>query len=227
MKENYQKEIAFLQKSVFSKIILALSITIIASYIPMLLPPIANIFEMGNIAITIVKFIAIISFLVFASNKMNSAKTKGVKLFWFSIIPTIIGITSSSIFIYYSLGSIVSVFIISSIYFIALYVFSKSTGMDFTKYGTIISISLFSIIIALIFNLIIGSSLLNTILSIIIIIIFSFSTLKDSQEMIKFVEKNENYEYEKVFEDASYSFAISLYLDFINIFINLLDLFGR
>lgn len=228
MKENYQVEMSFLQRSVFSKLILAMCITIISAYIPIIVTPISAVVGGGgSIGLSIVKFIAIISVLTFASNKMVKSDTKGLKLFWFTVIPIIIGIVSSSIFIYYSLGSIITVFIISSIYFTALYFYSKVSTVDFTKYSSVLTISLFSIILALIFNIIIGSSVLNIILSIIIIVIFTFYTIKDGQEMVKFVENNTDYEYEKVFEEASYEFAINLYLDFINLFMNLLDLFGR
>lgn len=227
MKENYQKEMSFLQRSVFSKLILAMCITVISAYIPIIFTPIAPIISGGGVGLTIIKFIAIISVLTFASNKMSTSETKGLKLFWFTVIPIIIGIISSSIFIYYSLGSIITVFIITSIYFTSLYIYSKVSTVDFTKYGSILTISLFSIILALLFNVVIGSSLLNIILSTIIIIIFTFYTIKDGQEMLKFVESNTNYDYEKVFENASYDFAVSLYLDFINLFMNLLDIFGR
>lgn len=133
------------------------------------------------------------------------------------------GITFSGIFLVYKLGSILIIFLLTSIFFILLCLYGYLTKQDLTRLGSIMLIGLISIIIISIFGFLFRLSGLEVIISIIIIVIFSGLTAYDIQKI-----KN-NYDIDSNVYKTNIAIygALQLYLDFINIFIRLLSLFGR
>lgn len=131
------------------------------------------------------------------------------------------GLTLSSIFILYDITSIVYVFAITSGLFLAFGLLGYFTNIDLTKFGTYLMMALFGIIIASIINLIIGSETFDYVLCILGIILFLGYTAYDIQVVKKNLYGIEN-------EDNLVIYgALQLYLDFINLFLRLLQLFGK
>ena len=139
----------------------------------------------------------------------------------FMLYSFVSGVSLSSIFIIYDVPSLIYCFLITTIVFLTLSFFGKSTKFDLTKISTYLYVGLFAIIITSIFNMFIGNALLDTILSIVLVILFCGMTAYDIQK----IDRNHNL----VTANGSYAilFALELYLDFINIFINLLNLLGK
>lgn len=139
----------------------------------------------------------------------------------FMLYSFVSGVSLSSIFIIYDVPSLIYCFLITTIVFLTLSFFGKSTKFDLTKISTYLYVGLFAIIITSIFNMFIGNALLDTILSIVLVILFCGMTAYDIQK----IDRNHNV----VTANGSYAilFALELYLDFINIFINLLNLLGK
>lgn len=133
------------------------------------------------------------------------------------------GITLSGIFLVYKLGSVLVIFLLTSIFFILLCLYGYLTKQDLTRLGSIMLIGLISIIFVSIFGFLFGLSGLEIIMSIIVIVIFSGLTAYDIQRL-----KN-NYDIDSSVYKTNIAIygALQLYLDFINIFIRLLSLFGR
>jgi len=99
-------------------------------------------------------------------------------------------------------------------------VYGYFTKKDLSSVGQFMIVGLIAIIIASIVNIFVGSSVLTTVISALAIIIFLGLTAYDTQrirEMVSFNREEDN---------AEVSGALSLYMNFINIFINLLQLFG-
>ena len=130
-----------------------------------------------------------------------------------------IGLSISSIFVAYSLPAIVSSFVGASILFIIMSGYGLVTNRDLSSIGQYAFIALISIIVVSLFNLLIGNSILTMIISVISILVFMTLTAADTQQIR-----------DTLSADPSNSniarSALSLYLNVINIFLNLLTLNG-
>lgn len=146
-------------------------------------------------------------------------------LFWgFSAL---MGISLSSIFLVYTHTSIVRVFFITAASFGALSLYGYTTKRDMTGMGSFLMMGLFGIIIASLVNIFVASSMLQFIVSVVGVLVFAGLTAWDTQRL-----KNEYvYGYASaggdVAERAAITGALSLYLNFINLFTLLLQLLGQ
>ena len=130
------------------------------------------------------------------------------------------GLTFSSIFITYKMVSIIYVFLIAALLFGVFALIGYKTKVDLTKFGTYLFMGLLAIIIVSIINIFVGNQMLDLIISVVIILIFIGVTAYDIQK-IKHMSNSSIPE-----ENLAIYGALELYLDFINIFLNLLRLFG-
>ncbi len=130
------------------------------------------------------------------------------------------GLTLSAIFIVFKMSSIILVFGITSLMFAIMSLIGKITNIDLTKLGTILFMGLIGILLASLLNMILGSQAFDLGITIIGIIIFTLYIAYDVQK-IKYIATT--LEEEK----AGIICAFELYLDFINLFIKLLRLFGK
>jgi FtsH-binding integral membrane protein len=132
----------------------------------------------------------------------------------------LMGLSLSTIFIVYTSSSIFMAFVSSAILFGVMSAYGYFTKKDLSGVGQFMIVGLIAIIIASIVNIFVGSSVLTMVISALAIIIFLGLTAYDTQrirEMVSFNREEDN---------AEVSGALSLYMNFINIFINLLQLFG-
>lgn len=154
-------------------------------------------------------------------NKMNAITA----ITLFVIYSIVTGLTLSVIFLVYELGSIVSIFGITSLIFAAMSIYGYTTQKDLTGIGTMAIFGLIGIIIAGIVNLFLQNSVFDMIISIIGVIVFIALTAYDTQK-IKSMNIIGN---EWTDEDTKEAIigALTLYLDFINLLLKLLSLFGK
>ena len=133
------------------------------------------------------------------------------------------GLTLSVIFLVYQLGSIVTIFGVTALIFGAMSLYGYQTKRDLTGIGTMAIFGLFGIVIAGLVNLFFQSSLANFIISAIGVVVFIGLTAYDTQK-IKSMNIIGN---EGTDEDRKEAIigALTLYLDFINLFLDLLSLF--
>jgi FtsH-binding integral membrane protein len=146
-------------------------------------------------------------------------------LFW--VFSALMGVSLSSIFLVYTHTSIVRVFFITAASFGALSVYGYTTRRDMTAMGSFLMMGLFGIIIASLVNIFVASSALQFIVSVVGVLVFAGLTAWDTQRL-----KNEYiYGYAgaggDVAERAAITGALSLYLNFINLFTLLLQLLGQ
>jgi FtsH-binding integral membrane protein len=144
-------------------------------------------------------------------------------LFW--LYAALIGVSLGSIFMIYTHTSVVRVFFITAASFGALSLWGYTTQRDLTGIGSFLVMGLFGIIIAGIVNFFLASSALQWVISVVGVVVFSGLTAWDTQRL-----KNE-YIYGAMDGDTAEKTAImgalSLYLDFVNLFTMLLQLFGQ
>jgi len=146
-------------------------------------------------------------------------------LFW--VFSALMGISLSSIFLVYTHTSIVRVFFITAATFGALSLYGYTTKRDMSGMGSFLFMGLIGIIIASLVNLFLASSMLQFVVSVVGVLVFAGLTAWDTQRL-----KNEYiYGYASggadVEERAAITGALSLYLNFINLFTLLLQLLGQ
>lgn len=131
------------------------------------------------------------------------------------------GLTFSSIFIVYNLTSITSVFLISALVFGVMALIGYTTKVDLTKVGFYLMMALIGAIIVMIVNIFLNNPMVDTFISIVCLVIFIGITTYDVQK-IKALESSGLPE-----DNLAIYGALDLYLDFINIFLHLLQFFGK
>ena len=140
-----------------------------------------------------------------------------ILLYAFAVL---MGLSFSTIFVVYQLGSIVTAFMGAAVLFGTLSFWGYFTKQDLSSWGSFLFVGVIALIIASVINLFIGSTVLQMTLSAIAIIVFLGLTAYDTQRIREMV----TYENDGKMEIMG---ALSLYLNFINIFLSLLQLFGN
>lgn len=134
------------------------------------------------------------------------------------------GATLSVIFLAYTMTSIASVFFITAGTFAVMAFIGYTTKTDLTSFGKMLMMGLIGIILATVVNIFIGSSMLNMMVSYVGVVVFVGLTAYDSQKI-----KNLLYQVDNMSEEAqklALLGSLTLYLDFINLFLMLLRIFG-
>lgn len=130
------------------------------------------------------------------------------------------GVTFSSIFVIYELGSILWIFLASAVLFLVFAIIGHTTKIDLTKFGSLLAMILFGIIICMVINIFLGSEQFEIIISCFSVAVFLGYIAYDIQK----IKKLDNVYPE---ENLAIYGAFQLYLDFINVLIDLLRLFGN
>jgi FtsH-binding integral membrane protein len=141
----------------------------------------------------------------------------------FMIYSALLGVTVSSIFLTYTGASITRVFFISAASFGALSLWGYTTQRDLSGFGTFLIMGLFGIIIASLVNLFLKSSGLDWMISIIGVGVFAGLTAYDTQRIKEMYNSMDD---AGTLGRKAVMGALSLYLDFINLFLMLLRLVG-
>ena len=158
--------------------------------------------------------------VIWLSARIRKMKPTTAKIL-FCLYSFITGLTFSSIFVVYQMTSIVMVFGITSLIFLIFALIGYYTKLDLTKIGTYLFMILIGVIICSIINMFIGSSSFDLVLTIICLVVFIAYIAYDIQ-----IIKRNLYHISEEDNLAIYG-ALQLYLDFINIFLRLLQLFGK
>lgn len=157
----------------------------------------------------------------FGFNRLSSTSLTAT----FLIYSLIMGLSLSFIFVTYTSSSIYSVFFASAVMFGIMALVGYTTKTDLTKLGSLLFMALIGIIVAALINLILKSNGLSYVISFIAVIVFTGLTAYDVQKL-KNIGSSVEYGTEATTK-LSVLGALTLYLDFINLFLALLRLFGN
>lgn len=177
----------------------------------------ANIFGGPLLWIIIILEIGLVIFFSARVHKMQPTTAK----LCFLLYSFVSGLTFSSIFVVFEVASIMYVFLISALVFAVFGLIGYYTKLDLSKLGTILLMALFAVIICCIANIFLNNSTFDLVLSIITLLIFFGFTAFDIQQIKKLNEAGLDNDV------VAINGAFQLYLDFINIFIHLLQIFGN
>ena len=160
--------------------------------------------------------------LVFAASGM-ALKNSPMALPLFLVYSALNGFTLSVVLALYTQSSVLSAFVTASAMFFAMAFVGKVTKKDLSGMGRALRAALFGLIIASVVNIFLGSGSFDFLISIAGVIIFSGLIAWDNQK-IRYVYEQTNGQVENGW---AISMALNLFLDFINLFLSLLRLFGR
>ena len=207
-----------LLSKVFGWLFIGLLITFVSGYLVSINENMMrDIFGSNLFLIFVVAEVIIALVLRIFLDKLN--KVAAILLY---IVYTILtGLTISTIFVAYKLPSIVIIFLVTSILFGIFALIGRFTKIDLSKFGIFLLIGIIAIIVLAIINALVGSEKLDILTCIIGVVIFIGYIAYDVNRITKSEEM-------EGIEESNYPiiFAFDLYIDFINLFIDLMRLFG-
>ncbi len=164
--------------------------------------------------------LGLVFFLSFRIHTMSVSAAQAT--FWTYAV--LVGVSLSSIFIIYTPESVTQVFFITAASFLGLSLFGYTTKKDLTGWGSFLFMGLIGIVLASVVNIFLGSSMLQFVISVIGVLVFAGLTAYDTQQIKSMYDINDD---GTAAGRKSIMGALRLYLDFINLFIMLLQLFGN
>jgi hypothetical protein len=167
--------------------------------------------------------LAFVLALSFGINKMS--KTTVQTLFW--VFAATMGASLTNIFIIYTGESIVRVFFVCAATFGAMSLYGYTTKTDLSRFGSFLIMGLFGVIIASVVNIFIGSTALQFAISVIGVVVFVGLTAWDTQRIKTDYVQFAYAEGGDLAAKRSVYDALSLYLNFINLFLLLLQIMGN
>jgi FtsH-binding integral membrane protein len=202
---------------VYGHMSLAVAVSMLVSYFIGTSPELLAFFFTG-----VLKWIVIFAPLaaIFAvSYVLGNNPTKGVAQLCLHGFAALMGLSFSMIFAVFTMGSIVSAFMGAAVLFAVMSGYGYFTKRSLDSMGKFMFVGLIAIIIASVINIFIGSTVMQMVVSALAIIIFLGLTAYDTQRIREIVSTDTS-------PAVEVSGALSLYMDFINLFLNLLQLFG-
>jgi FtsH-binding integral membrane protein len=216
---NYRsaEEINSAMGRVYGHMSLAVVVSMLVSYWVGTSPELLQFFFTG-----ILKWIVIFAPLaaIFGvSYVLGNDPTKGVAQLCLHGFAALMGLSFATIFAVFTMGSIVSAFMGAAILFGVMSGYGYFTKRSLDSVGRFMFVGLIAIIIASIVNIFIGSTVMQMVISALAIIIFLGLTAYDTQQIRQELSTETS-------DAAEVRGALTLYMDFINLFISLLQLFG-
>ena len=202
---------------VYGHMSLAVIVSMMVSYFVGSSPELLAFFFTG-----VMKWIVIFSPLVAIfgiSYVLGNNPSKGTAQLCLHGFAALMGLSFATIFAVFTMGSIVSAFMGAAILFGVMSGYGYFTKQSLDSMGKFMIIGLIAIIIASIVNIFIGSTVMQMVISALAIIIFLGLTAYDTQKIREEVSVDTS-------DVVEIRGALTLYMDFINLFINLLQLFG-
>ena len=216
---NYRSagEINSAMGRVYGHMSLAVVVSMIVSYFVGTSPELLQFFFTG-----VLKWIVIFAPLVAIfgiSYVLGDNPSKGVAQLCLHGFAALMGLSFATIFAVFTMGSIVSAFMGAAILFGTMSFYGYFTKRSLDSMGKFMIVGLIAIVIASIVNIFIGSTVMQMVISALAIIIFLGLTAYDTQQIREELSVDAT-------PAAEVRGALTLYMDFINLFLNLLQLFG-
>jgi len=217
MENSFEKS----QSNFISKTLLTMGMGLLVTFIVSFVTPLfmANI----NPALILISAVGELGLVFYLSARINKISANKARM-WFYVYSALNGFTLSIIFSAYGLGTVATVFLITAVMFLSSSMIGMTTKKDLSVFARFFMMLVIGIILMSIVGMFLNISGLNFIISIIGIVAFCGLTAYDMQKIKKFHNQCYNVGSEDVSRYVTIS-ALSLYLDFINIFLFVLRLF--
>lgn len=172
--------------------------------------------------IYVVMFAPLLIVFLFAARIQSMSLGAAQATFWG--FAALMGLSLSYIFLVYTGASIAQVFFITAATFLSMSLWGYTTKTDLSRFGSFLTMGLYGIIIAMLVNLFLGSPAVQFAISIIGVVVFTGLTAWDTQRIKEMYWEGDGGE---IAAKKSIMGALMLYLDFLNIFLFLLQLMGN
>jgi Integral membrane protein, interacts with FtsH len=164
--------------------------------------------------------------IVVAISVGGNLVSAGLATLLFLVYSVLNGMTLSILFLVFTNASILRAFIGATCLFAAMAVYGYATKRDLSRFGSLLFVGLIAVIASSVINMFLGSQGFDYVISIAGIGIFLGLTAYDTQKILRIGESLDAYD-SQTRQKAMINGALALYLDFINLFIYLLRVFGR
>jgi len=164
--------------------------------------------------------LGLVMVLSFGINRLSAAAAQGI--FW--LYAALMGISLASVFLLFTGASVARVFFITAGTFAAMSLYGYTTRRDLSQFGAFLFMGLIGIVIASLVNIFIGSTALQFAISVIGVLVFTGLTAYDTQTIKEMYYEGDGYE---MASKKSVMGALRLYLDFVNLFMMLMQLLGQ
>jgi FtsH-binding integral membrane protein len=163
--------------------------------------------------------LGLVMWLSFGINRLSAAAAQAI--FW--VYAALMGISLASVFLVFTGASVARVFFITAGTFAAMSLYGYTTRRDLSQLGAFLFMGLIGIVIASLVNLFIASSALQFAISVIGVLVFTGLTAYDTQTIKEMYWEGDGYE---IAGKKAVMGALRLYLDFVNLFMMLIQLLG-
>lgn len=170
----------------------------------------------------VLAFAPLIVVFLFAARIQQMSLTGAQLTFW--VYAALVGASLASIFVVYAHGSIARVFFITAASFGALSLWGYTTKRDLSGFGSFLFMGLIGVVIASVVNIFLASSMLQFVISVVGVLVFAGLTAYDTQQIKESYYAGDG---EATTGKKAIMGALQLYLDFLNMFLMLLSLFGN
>ena len=204
---------------IYNYMAVGLALTGIVAYVAAASGFYASIARTPLIWVVMLAPLGLVFWLSYGISRMSASTAQG--LFW--LYSGLMGLSLSAVFLMFTGASIARVFFITAGTFAAMSLYGYTTRRDLAQFGSFLFMGLIGIIIASVVNMFLGSSALQFAISVIGVIVFTGLTAWDTQQI-----KEMYFEYDdgQVAGKKAVMGALRLYLDFVNLFMMLIQLLG-
>ncbi|MCB1885555.1 MAG: Bax inhibitor-1/YccA family protein [Geminicoccaceae bacterium] len=209
--------------SVYNYMMLGLALTGIVAFATASSPAMLQLIFGSPLAYVVM--LAPLGFVLFLSFRIQKMSPQAAQITYWAYA-ALMGLSLASIFIVYAGESIARVFFITAATFGATSLYGYTTKTDLSKFGSFLFMGLIGIVIASIVNIFLGSTALQFAISVIGVLVFTGLTAYDTQSIKEQYVGGLEYADGGVRTKGAIMGALRLYLDFINLFLMLLQLFG-
>ena len=211
-------------RKVYQYMAIGLILTSLTAWLTVSTPSMMRIFFSSQVPVIIVA-VAEIGLVIYLSAAI-SRLSASTALMLFCVYSVLNGITCSTVLLVYTNESVYSAFLSAAGMFGAMSLYGLYTKSNLTGLGSFLRMGLFGLIIAMVINIFVGSTMAETVISVMGIIIFMGLTAYDTAK-IKELAEGAGMSGDEAVGKIAVIGALSLYLDFINLFIYLLRFFGK
>lgn len=217
---SLQRYVAGVMRKVYGKMTLGLLVTALTSFLMLSSDAVMNVFMSSSI-LFFGSFILELGLVFYLSARIDKLST-GTATLLFYLYSMMNGVTLTPIFLVYTGASIATTFAITAGTFGAMTLFGYLTRQDLSKFGSFLTMALLGLIVCLVVNMFMRNGMFSLLISCAGVLIFVGLTAWDTQAIKRMCAESDSSMTGKVATMG----ALTLYLDFINLFIYLLRFFG-
>jgi hypothetical protein len=214
-----------LLRNVYALMTLGLFVTAGMAYLTATYPPLLGLLQYPFVVFgALIVEVILVASLAAAIWKLSTGAATAIFLAYSALN----GFTLSLLVLAYDLGTLSLAFVSTAALFGAMTIVGLTTKMDLTNWGTFLFMGLFGLLIAMVINLFVRSGTFELVVSVIGVLLFTGLTAYDTQKILRIAsDPNIQAGESSLMGKLSVLGALSLYLDFINLFLFILRLMGR